>query len=60
MLDGRCSVLCACSCLTRPEVPDGLAQEASLGEEPIRGGSFIIPPLGRALAGSLSKGEPHV
>ncbi len=54
-LEGRCFVLSACQYLTRAEFPAGLHNR--LGDEPervlMRGGSLIVSPLGRLLAGPL-------
>lgn len=52
-LEGRCFVLTACQFLRRNDFPDTV--RVSLGESPdavlMRGGSAIISPLGKVLAG---------
>lgn len=52
-LEGRCFVLTACQYITRERYGD--AYESALGDNPetvmMRGGSAIINPLGRVLAG---------
>ena len=54
-LEGRCFVLSTCQYLTRADFPNELSNR--LGDEPdrvlMRGGSMIISPLGRFLAGPL-------
>jgi len=54
-LEGRCFVLSACQYLTRADFPNALHNR--LGDEPdrvlMRGGSLILSPLGRLLAGPL-------
>jgi nitrilase len=54
-LEGRCFVLSACQYLTRAHFPNSLHNR--LGDEPdrvlMRGGSLIVSPLGRMLAGPL-------
>jgi nitrilase len=54
-MEGRCFVLSACQYLTRTSFPDGLHNR--LGDEPdrvlMRGGSLIVSPLGKMLAGPL-------
>jgi nitrilase len=58
-LEGRCFVLTACQHITRKMYGDG--HESALGDDPdtvmMRGGSAIVDPLGRVLAGSDFKGE---
>jgi nitrilase len=54
-LEGRCFALSACQYLTRSDFPEGLRN--TLGDEPgrvlMRGGSLIVSPLGRVLAGPM-------
>jgi nitrilase len=58
-IEGRCFVLSACQYLTRADFPDGLHN--ALGDEPsqvlMRGGSLIVSPFGRVLAGPLWEEE---
>jgi nitrilase len=58
-LEGRCFVLTACQYIKRSMYPD--SHESSLGNEPdtvmMRGGSAIVDPLGRVLAGPDFTGE---
>ena len=58
-LEGRCFVLSACQYLTRSDFPEGLRN--ALGDEPgrvlMRGGSLIVSPLGRVLAGPMWEQE---
>ncbi len=58
-LEGRCFVLTACQFLRKRDFPDGV--RVSLGDAPdavlMRGGSAIISPLGKVLAGPHFDGE---
>ena len=58
-LEGRCFVLTACQFIRKNEFPDTV--RVSLGDSPeavlIRGGSAIISPLGKILAGPNFEGE---
>jgi len=58
-LEGRCFVLTACQFLRRRDLPESL--RVSLGDGPdavlMRGGSAIISPLGKVLAGPCYDGE---
>ncbi|MFQ0812589.1 nitrilase [Brucella anthropi] len=58
-LEGRCFVLTACQHITRGAYPAD--HESALGDEPdtvmMRGGSAIINPLGKVLAGPDFSGE---
>jgi nitrilase len=58
-LEGRCFVLTACQYLTRADCPDDY--DAVQGSDPatvlMRGGSAIINPLGKVLAGPNMAGE---
>jgi len=58
-LEGRCFVLTACQFIRKKEFPDTV--RVSLGDSSdtvlIRGGSAIISPLGRVLAGPSYEGE---
>jgi nitrilase len=58
-LEGRCFVLTACQHITRAAY--GPDHESALGDEPdrvmMRGGSAIVSPLGRVLAGPDFSGE---
>jgi len=61
-LEGRCFVLTACQFLRRRDLPETL--RVSLGDGPdsvlMRGGSAIISPLGKVLAGPCYDGETIV
>jgi nitrilase len=54
-LEGRCFVLTACQVLRRKDLPSSV--RVSLGDSPdallMRGGSAIINPLGKVLAGPI-------
>ncbi len=58
-LEGRCFVLTACQFVRRKDFPETV--RVSLGDSPdavlMRGGSAIINPLGRVLAGPHFEGE---
>jgi nitrilase len=58
-LEGRCFVLSACQFIRRKDFPDSV--RVSLGESPdavlMRGGSSVISPLGKVLAGPNFEGE---
>ena len=58
-LEGRCFVLTACQFIRKKEFPDTV--RVSLGDSPdavlMRGGSAIISPLGKVLAGPHFEGE---
>jgi nitrilase len=58
-LEGRCFVLTACQFLRKGDFPDCV--RVSLGESPdsilMRGGSAIVDPLGKVLAGPCFGGE---
>lgn len=58
-LEGRCFVLSACQFLRRKDLPDTV--RVKLGDSPesvlMRGGSAIINPLGKVLAGPDFEGE---
>jgi nitrilase len=58
-LEGRCFVLTACQFIRKHEFPSSV--RVSLGDSPdavlMRGGSAIIDPLGRVLAGPCFDGE---
>jgi nitrilase len=58
-LEGRCFVLTACQFLRRKDFPDSV--RVSLGDSPdavlMRGGSAIISPMGKVLAGPHFGGE---
>jgi nitrilase len=58
-LEGRCFVLSACQYLTRPDFPADMRNQISDDNERVlmRGGSVIIDPLGRVLAGPDFSGE---
>ncbi|MDR3469170.1 MAG: carbon-nitrogen hydrolase family protein [Xanthobacteraceae bacterium] len=58
-LEGRCFVLSACQYLTRGDFPDDMHNTISddAGHVLMRGGSVIIDPLGRILAGPDFSGE---
>ncbi len=50
-LEGRCFVLSCCQYLTRADCPDDYAAEHVEGDVLMRGGSCIVDPLGKVLAG---------
>jgi nitrilase len=58
-LEGRCFVLTACQFLRRKDIPETV--RVSLGDTPdavlMRGGSAIVSPLGKVLAGPDFAGE---
>ena len=58
-LEGRCFVLSSCQYLTRSDCPDGYGTTGE--DEPagvlMRGGSCIVSPLGKVLAGPNFEGE---
>jgi nitrilase len=58
-LEGRCFVLTACQHITRGAYPEDF--DCALGDEPdlvlMRGGSMIVDPLGKVLAGPSYDGE---
>jgi len=58
-LEGRCFVLTACQFIRKKEFPPGVRM--SLGDSPeaviMRGGSAIVSPLGKVLAGPDFDGE---
>ena len=58
-LEGRCFVLSACQYLRKRDLPDSV--RVSLGDSPdavlMRGGSVIVSPLGKVLAGPDFEGE---
>lgn len=58
-LEGRCFVLSACQFLRRKDFPASV--RVSLGDSPdavlMRGGSAIVSPLGKVLAGPHFEGE---
>lgn len=58
-LEGRCFVLTACQFLRKKDFPDTV--RVSLGDSPdsvlMRGGSAIVSPLGKVLAGPQFEGE---
>jgi len=58
-LEGRCFVLTACQFIRKKDFPDTV--RVSLGDSPnavlMRGGSAIINPLGKILAGPHFQGE---
>lgn len=58
-LEGRCFVLSACQYLTRDKFPADMrnAIPEETGEVLMRGGSLIVDPLGRILAGPDFDGE---
>jgi nitrilase len=58
-LEGRCFVLSACQYLTRGDCPADYAAEGwkEPGAVLMRGGSCVIDPLGRVLAGPNFDGE---
>ena len=58
-LEGRCFVLSSCQYLTRADFPKDMHNEISNEKDHVlmRGGSVIIDPLGRVLAGPDFTGE---
>lgn len=58
-LEGRCFVLSACQYLTRADFPSDMHNQISDEKDHVlmRGGSLIIDPLGRVLAGPDYTGE---
>jgi nitrilase len=58
-LEGRCFVLTACQFIRKKDFPDTV--RVSLGDSPdsvlMRGGSAVISPLGKVLAGPCFEGE---
>ena len=58
-LEGRCFVLTACQFIRKKDFPDTM--RVSLGDSPdsvlMRGGSAIVSPLGKVLAGPQFEGE---
>lgn len=58
-LEGRCFVLSSCQYLTRDSFPEDMANliPAEQGDVLMRGGSMIVDPLGRVLAGPDFSGE---
>ena len=58
-LEGRCFVLTACQFIRKKDFPDTV--RISLGDSPdavlMRGGSAIVSPLGKVLAGPNFEGE---
>lgn len=58
-LEGRCFVLTSCQYITRGAYPD--THESALGDDPdtvmMRGGSAIIDPTGKVIAGPDFEGE---
>jgi nitrilase len=58
-LEGRCFVLTACQFIRKKDFPDTV--RVSLGDSPdsvlMRGGSAIVSPLGKVLAGPHFEGE---
>lgn len=58
-LEGRCFVLSACQYLTRDKFPVDMrnAIPEETGSVLMRGGSLIVDPLGRILAGPVFEGE---
>ncbi|MEO0543993.1 MAG: carbon-nitrogen hydrolase family protein [Pseudomonadota bacterium] len=58
-LEGRCFVLSSCQYLTRKDFPDYM--QNMLGDDPdqtlMRGGSLIVSPLGKVLAGPVWEEE---
>ncbi len=62
-LEGRCFVLTACQFLRRKDLPASV--RVSLGDTPdavlMRGGSAIVDPLGKVLAGPAfrRRDDPH-
>ncbi|MEP9350407.1 carbon-nitrogen hydrolase family protein [Xanthobacter sp. KR7-225] len=58
-LEGRCFVLSACQYLTRADFPANMhnALPAEAGDVLMRGGSLIVDPLGRVVAGPDFSGE---
>lgn len=58
-LEGRCFVLTACQFLRRKDFPDTVRMSLGDGPEAVimRGGSAIVSPLGKVLAGPDYSGE---
>jgi nitrilase len=58
-IEGRCFVLSACQYLVRSDCPEGYhpVQGDAPGTVLIKGGSVIVSPMGRVLAGPLRDGE---
>ena len=58
-LEGRCFVLSACQYLRRRDVPEGIGNRISDDADHVllRGGSMIVSPLGKVLAGPDYSGE---
>lgn len=58
-LEGRCFVLSACQYLTRSDFPADMrnAMPEEAGDVLMRGGSLIVDPLGRVVAGPDFSGE---
>ncbi|HML07968.1 MAG TPA: carbon-nitrogen hydrolase family protein [Xanthobacteraceae bacterium] len=58
-LEGRCFVLSSCQYLTRADFPSGMRNRISDEQDHVlmRGGSLIVSPLGRMLAGPDFNGE---
>ncbi|TPK95333.1 MULTISPECIES: carbon-nitrogen hydrolase family protein [unclassified Mesorhizobium] len=58
-LEGRCFVLSSCQFMTRANFPAGMHNhvDAEEGDVLMRGGSVIVDPLGRVLAGPDYSGE---
>lgn len=58
-MEGRCFVLSACQYLTRADFPSGMRNHISddSGHVLMRGGSLIVDPLGKVLAGPDFSGE---
>ena len=58
-LEGRCFVLSACQYLTRSQFPDDMTNLISNDDSFVlmRGGSLIVNPLGKILAGPAYNGE---
>jgi nitrilase len=58
-MEGRCFVLTACQFIRKKDFPD--TRRVSLGDSPdsvlMRGGSAIVSPLGKVLAGPHFEGE---
>jgi nitrilase len=56
-MEGRCFVLTACQFATRGHYPDWYPVGPAANQPLIRGGSVIVDPLGKVLAGPLRE-EP--